>query len=362
MTTPTIAGLDDLVARLAPGDRRVFERIFRVDTAAGRLAPPSSMQAWIEERFGGLEPVLDQRVVKVTNRVTLQGALFNPLRSLRPQPAALPVDLARELTPEADPLAGPEATTPADTFGRIRGEHCLTAANVAKFDGLHGLVIFDEPHPLRFDRAQVRDYLATARRWIERAHDSRPAAVYPLILWNCLWRAGSSLPHGHLQLVLGEGSHYAKIERLRRDAETYSERHRSSYFDDLYRAHRAVGAAFAAGPIRIIASLTPTKEREVVLLAGRWEPELSDRIYDVLAHLRDDLGVASFNLALAPPPLTPGERWQGFPVLAWIVDRGDPGSRTADFGAMELYGASVVGADPLALAASLRSRVQGVRQ
>jgi hypothetical protein len=36
-----------------------------------------------------------------------------------------------------------------------------------------------------------------------------------------------------------------------------------------------------------------------------------------------------------------------------IVDRGDPMTRTNDFGAMELYAASVVAGDPLRLAAQL---------
>ena len=33
--------------------------------------------------------------------------------------------------------------TPEDVFGRIRGRHCITASNVAKYDGFHAVVIFD---------------------------------------------------------------------------------------------------------------------------------------------------------------------------------------------------------------------------
>ena len=36
-----------------------------------------------------------------------------------------------------------------------------------------------------------------------------------------------------------------------------------------------------------------------------------------------------------------------------MVDRGDPMNRTADFGAMELYAASVVSSDPFKVAESL---------
>ena len=46
-----------------------------------------------------------------------------------------------------------------------------------------------------------------------------PEAVNYLLIWNCLWRAGSSIIHGHAQALLGSGSHYAAIERLRRDVD-----------------------------------------------------------------------------------------------------------------------------------------------
>ncbi len=47
----------------------------------------------------------------------------------------------------------------------------------------------------------------------------------------------------------------------------------------------------------------------------------------------------------------------GFPVMVRIVDRGDPTARTADFGAMELYAASIVSSDPLKLAVALEHGV-----
>ena len=40
-----------------------------------------------------------------------------------------------------------------------------------------------------------------------------------------------------------------------------------------------------------------------------------------------------------------------------IVDRGDPLNRTSDFGAMELYAASVVSSDPFRVAESLFAEI-----
>jgi len=62
----------------------------------------------------------------------------------------------------------------------------------------------------------------------------------------------------------------------------------------------------------------------------------------------------SFNLAIGLPPLAAVEEdWSGFPMLARLVDRGDPLNRTADIGAMELYAASVIASDPFRVAQAL---------
>ena len=110
----------------------------------------------------------------------------------------------------------------------------------------------------------------------------------------------------------------------------------------------------------MIANLAPKKENEVLLFAPTSTTSLKDRIYEVLECFRDRIGVSSFNLVIYTPPWaqTP-ESWEGFPVVVRIVDRGDPTSRTADIGAMELYAASVVSSDPFRLAAALEDAVGG---
>ena len=268
-----------------------------------------------------------------------------------------PFDLAKALEEDtADPLRDPYTGTPADVFGRVRGRYCVTASNVAKFDGFHSLVVFDEPNPLRWDRERLRDYLETGERWAQEAHRADPEAKYYLFIWNCLWRAGASLLHGHAQVMLGRDMHYAGVEALRRAGLLYQAEYRANYFDDLYRVHEIVGCAFERDSVRIIANLAPKKEHEVLLMAPWPTLALKDAIYDVLACMRDRLGVESFNLAIYRPPLgSTDENWAGFPVLVRIVDRGDLASRTADIGAMEMYAASVVSSDPCKLAETLQA-------
>jgi hypothetical protein len=353
--------LDEVIAALSHEQRSLFERIFRVDVTRGQVVPPPEMVPWIERQFGSLDAVTQQKIVRVTNLITLDGVLFNWLRSSRPMWKAPPIDLEQELSAASDVLHDPYTGTPADVFGRVRGRFCVTASNIAKFDGWHGLVVFDEPHPLHWDREMLNDYLETGERWALKAHRQDPAARYYLFLWNCLWRAGASLVHGHAQVLLGRGLHYPAVEFLHRAGLLYQADYRSNYFDDLYRVHELVGCGLQREGVRILANLTPKKEHEVVLMAQRQSKALRNAVYDVLTCLRDRLGVESFNVVIYRPPLgTTEEDWKGFPVIVRIVDRGDPNSRTVDFGAMELYAASVVSSDPFALAGVLKAALGSV--
>ena len=74
--------------------------------------------------------------------------LMDPARASRPFDTAAgdgPDTLRREVEETCgDPFCTPEEMTPADVFGRVRGSHSTTASNVAKYDGFHGLVVFDD--------------------------------------------------------------------------------------------------------------------------------------------------------------------------------------------------------------------------
>ncbi len=351
----SIVQIEDAIDALEHEDHQRFHRLFHVSSTHGRLVPPDAMIPWIEKQFGSVEPTIDQKIIKITNVVTLEGVLFNWLRSSRPM-WRQEINLDDELTNTAtDPLFDPYNGTPEDLFGRVKGKYCVTASNIAKFDGFHGLVVFNERHPLRFTREMIHDYVDTGGHWGDLAHASDPEAKYYMFLWNCLWRAGASLLHGHAQVIMGRGIHYAAVESLRRAAAVYQAHNRTNYFSDLFLAHQSLGCAFEKEGTKVIANLTPKKENEVLLFAPFVSDSLKDRIYEVLECFRDRIGVSSFNLVIYTPPWseTP-ENWEGFPVVVRIVDRGDPSSRTADFGAMELYAASVVSSDPFGLARTLK--------
>jgi hypothetical protein len=354
----TICDVEKLVASLPPEDRERFARMFHVTTTIGKLKAPESMHKWIEGLFGSVDAVREQRIVQVTNLITLDGALFNDLRARRPMETQMAAHAQEAIDKSVgDPFCHPNEGTPEDVFGRVRGVYGTTASNVAKYDGFHGLVIFDEHDPLRFTEEQVGDYIDTALAWAREAHSVDNEARYFFFMWNCLWKSGASIIHGHAQMTLSRGMHYARVEHLRRSALLYRLAHSTNYFEDLLSIHESLGLGFKHGSVRGCAYLAPIKEKEVLLVSPTINGDLKHAIYKVLDTFVHKLSVQSFNLALYRSPIdSVQEDWSEFPVVVRIVDRGDLGNRTADIGAMELYASSVISSDPFRVAEQLREQ------
>lgn len=358
--------LPDRIERLTDAARARADRLLDVRTGVGHTDPPPELEAWLRRTFGSVEAVRTQPLVKVTNLATLEATLFAPLRGRRPvDDGRTGPGIADEIAAtERDPFCHPETGTPADSFGRIRGRHVTTGANAALVEPHHAVLVFDRHDPLDLDEALVADVFATGREWAERVRADEPASRNYLLIWNCLWRAGGSIVHGHAQALVGQGPHYARLERFRRDAASYAAIHRASLLDDLIAVHRDLGLEVGhSGDVSILAHLTPIKERELLVIGApgtdERAPEFAGAVARALLALRDRLGVRSFNLALWRPPLTddtttPPPGWEELGPIVRLVDRGDPASRASDIGAMELYGTPVVGTDPWEVAAALR--------
>jgi hypothetical protein len=352
--------LPSILDRLDGEARERAGRLLDVRVVIGRTDPPPEMTGWLEKTFGSVEAVREQSVVKVTNLATLEAAIFAPLRARRPLDlAATGSNLAAEITAtEGDPFCQPETNTPADTFGRVRGTRVVTGANAALAEAHHGVIVFDRHDPLAFDTELIADVLASGRAWADRARQDDPRAGNYFLAWNCLWRAGGSVVHGHAQVLLGSGPHVARLERLRRDVERYRTPAGADLLADIVSLHRDLGLVRDLGDVALVAHLTPAKERELLVVGAvgsdEREPSFVEAVARTLAAVRDRIGVRSFNLALWRPPLSDGAAdWAWLPPMVHIVDRGDPFQRSSDIGALELYGTPIVASDPYELLASL---------
>ncbi len=280
--------LPEMIAALPEAERGLAERLFQINVSEGKTVPPPEMEPWLEQTFGSVGAVLHQRIVRVINRWTFEGTTFNPLRSLRPgsgatgilpQPEA-PAEVRERIErTEGDDFCDPLHHTPADTFGRIRGLHVTTAANVAKADGWHSVGIFDRHDPLMIDDELVADMLATVAEWVTKVNAGDPEARYPFVLWNCLWRAGASLVHGHVQMTLSHEMAHARVELLAACGQALPRRVREATTSPTWR--RSTGRwGWLRKTIRSdwFVSLTPVKEREIVLLAPTYQDGLLEPV------------------------------------------------------------------------------------
>ncbi len=352
------------MAGLPDAARARAERLFEVDLRHAVTDPPPQMNPWLTQHFGSVDAVRHQTLIRVTDRISLATATFAPLRAARPIDgiAAAPNLAAEIAATEGDPFCDPTASTPADRFGRVRGAHSMTGANAAAGESHHGVIVFERHDPLAFDTALIGDVLRVGREWATAAGADDPAARNYLLIWNCTWRAGGSIVHGHAQVLLGAGRHHGAVERLVRDAARYRELTGGSYLDDLVAAHRNLGLAEERGGVTVLASLTPAKERELWIVgpagADEREAPFRDVIADTLIAYRDALGVRAFNMALLRPPLgaDAAPAWRELRPIVRLVDRGDPQSRASDIGAIELLaGTTLVGCDPYETIASIRA-------
>ncbi len=342
-------------------EKDIFDRIYQVWETTGELIAPKEMYSWIESNFGDIPSVERQSFLKITNKVTYEGAIFNELRTKRPVVGDSNLSQILEEIQSASnsPFAKPLTSTPEDVFGRVVGEYCMTASNIAKYDGLHGLVIFSDHNPLLFSRKRIRNYVDVASQWFEKAYKHNSNAIYPLFTWNCLWKAGASIVHGHAQTALTEGQAYAKIEELRHHALKYQEQYRTNYFDDDFMIHNKLGLAMKVGDIRIFVKITPFKEKETVILSSGFDSKMATVLSDILNTMKENLGMISFNVAsvLHPMKKTP-EVWDHMPVVTRIVDRGKLTTKTTDVGSVEIYGQSVIETNPYLVIDNLRKSLR----
>jgi hypothetical protein len=360
--------LEDKIDELKKEDRdsfNLFNNIFHVSSASGRIEIPVSFREKVRAYFGNkdeqgniiepkkevIERIQTQKVIKTYNKWTGEGSLFNSLRASRPgmRPEEQVLEKKKiheyiEKSKEDCDFCEPEKFTPEDIFGRIEGKHCITGANIAKYDAWSSMIFFKKHDPLDFTLEELLDYIDTGFKWFKKVHNYDKQFKFPFFMWNCLQKAGASQVHGHAQILMTNIIHYAKTQFLRKNFRNYMQLKGMNYFKDLYSVHKSLGLALDAD-INGFASITPLKEKEFIIISKdnpSKDAEVKEAIYKILRCYIDKLGVNSFNLAISCPSFD--ETY--FPYIMRIVDRGSIFKSTSDIGAMELYGSNVISDDP----------------
>jgi hypothetical protein len=374
----SIMDLEKMVENLRVKDATAystFKRIYRFDSGLGSQIIPDSFKAKTLNYFGqrdssgniiesaeeAVARIEHQKIINITNQWTGESTLFNSLRADRPGIKGKDLKKEKEhiykLIAESEKgcdFCQPEKYTPEDVFGRIRGENSITAANLAKYDVWSSLVIFNNHNPLKFTLEELSDYIDTSFAWFEDVNNHSPQFEFPFFVWNCLSRAGASQIHGHCQILMSKEP-YARVKNLMKTYQKYKKEYSADYFQDLYLVHRSLGLSANHGDVCFFASITPIKEKEVIIISPKnpsKDIKAKETIFRVLRCFIDTLGVFSFNLSISIPSYY---KEDGFPYIIRIVDRGSLLKSTADMGGMELYGSSVVADDPYKIINALKS-------
>lgn len=364
----SILEIEDKVNILKKEDEdsfRSINNIFHISSATGSMKIPYAYKNKALELFGKrnsegkiiettnevTERIENQKVVKIYNKWTGSGSLFNSLRSSRPgikqeetKDIKKKVDGYIKASEEGCEFCNPEKYTPEDVFGRVKGKYGITGSNIAKYDAWSSVIFFKRHNPLEFSLEELSDYIDTGFKWFKKVHNYDKQFKYPFFLWNCLQKAGASQVHSHAQILMTNDIHYAKPQFLRKVFREYMKWTGKNYFKDIYKAHKALKLTLNSD-VEGFASITPIKEKEFVIITRKSPSEsenIKKEIYRILRCYIDKLGVTSFNLVISCPAF--GE--PSFPYIIQIVDRGSIFKTTVDTGAMELYGSSVVSDDP----------------
>ncbi|MBI5680038.1 MAG: hypothetical protein HZC47_03995 [Methanobacterium sp.] len=346
---------------------KLFKRVYKVYFETGTMKIPDGMKNKILGYFGQknesgefietidqvVNRIENQKIVKIFNKWSGEGALFNHIRTQRPGMDKLDIKTQKDqinkliIDSKANcDFCNAEKYTPEDVFGRVIGEHSVTAANIAKYDVWSSLVVFNNHNPLEFNLEELSDYINTGFKWFEKVFLENEEYKFPFFVWNCLYKAGASQIHGHAQILMSKDISYAKTESMKKTHETYQNKNNTDYFQDIYKIHDSLGLVHEIGDVKLYAPITPTKEKEIIInpLESPFTSKNAKKvIFNILRYFIDALGVHSYNMAIYCPPLNNNSY---FPYLIKIVDRGTILKPTADIGGMELYGSTVIAEDP----------------
>jgi hypothetical protein len=351
---PKIGDLPEIIDGLNPSIQEVVERLFDISRIHAKPSPSSGRHKALSTK--------SQRIVRISNRWTYEGASFDEER-LRRAPTEDP--FFQRLLERCQEPQEPCWFCPESAGGKFPnptpGQHCWTLDPPTRFDAYHTLIVFTEHNPLVYKEEAIADYLATGEEWAKGIRETTgQKTVFYLFTWNSL--CGSAI-HGHAQVTLSPDFPHSRVALWAEAANRYRARWGQDYFQDLWLVHQSLGLGREVGPVKVLASLTPVKERECLLWVRPEETadvprSLARALIGVLRTFQADAprGLFAFNLAIYQPPIgkvPPG--WENFPTVVRIVDRGWPMLGVTDVASMELYASSIVASDPLQLMAGLQA-------
>lgn len=343
--TRTIDQLPEIVSGLSGDEAQLFHgpnRIIEVRAYTGEL----------DLGHLSLDGLTTQLLIEPYNPWNHSRVVFNRERAKRLPELGDLSNLKAEIlrTLHHNQFCNYQEKTPKNRFngpGRIESRFNVTAASLYMSAQSHGILIFEhDPLAIPSEEAFLDRY-EVADQWHEAAEDRSPDSVYHSIIENKLKKAGGTVIHGHAQLAARPGRHEGDMEEYLDNTHWYYDKTGRDYFDDLFRAHQAVGLAIELDGIRAFPSLTPKKEAEVNVFADRFDAPARRFLHKLYSYFMSEVSPA-FNVMIGLRPQSyDGRDWGRVPgVIISIVSRGDPTRENSDIGGFEMMGTKIVSTDP----------------
>ncbi|KAK3769585.1 hypothetical protein RRG08_007988 [Elysia crispata] len=344
-----------------------FSAIYTVEKRYGNVKMPKSFEpkvrGWLGNKEELFKELFHQEIIHMVNTYTRETTVFNPLRDKRPvtKPKESEEDYIKRITQESRATCDfckYKNFTAEHTFGREETKLSFTASNIFKLDTLHAVVAMKDHDPINWSFEQFMDMMLLTVKWLEKANIDEPSAVYPAIIWDLLPKSGSSQLHPHDQVFLSPNRYQGMVETWRRAAQDYFSDFQSNYFSDLVSIYSALGLVAKHRSAVVLASLTPRKDNEVIIIAAKADKDFFELIYFVLRAYIDDLKKYSFSLGGGFPAMSPDAKAGRIPAFVRVITRGVTTEIRTDISALELFTATNVNIDPYKVIADIRLSVK----
>ncbi|GFO15639.1 hypothetical protein PoB_004214400 [Plakobranchus ocellatus] len=344
-----------------------FSAIYSVEKRFGNVRMPKSFEpkvrGWLGNKDELFQELFHQEIIHMINMYTRETTVFNPLRDKRPvtKPKESEEDYIKRITKESEATCDfcrYKNFTAEHTFGREETKLSFTASNIFKLDTLHAVVTIKDHDPINWSLEQYMDMMMLTVKWLKKAHASDPSAVYPAIIWDLLPKSGSSQLHPHDQVFLSPNRYQGMVETWRRAAQDYFVDFQSNYFSDLVSIYSALGLVATHRSAVALASLTPRKDNEVIIIAPEADTDFFELIYYVLRAYIDDMKKYSFSLGGGFPAMSAEAKAGRIPAFVRVITRGVTTEIRTDISALELFTATNVNIDPYRVIAAIQDSVK----
>jgi hypothetical protein len=358
---PTIVNLSSWLEgmqRRDPERFSVFEKIYEVEEIPSTVSPNHPNLEIIAARYNLTVEDLTTSLIRVNNKVTGEQVTFSPLRARRglvQRPTSISETEESKNDSSSCDLCHAWTNTPEDEVtGRIVIGGSMTCGNLLAF-APHHILIFPSAefhNPSHFTGPLFEEMIQVAKLWSRKVFEHNRDVRFLSIGWNKLPRAGATKLHPHWQMTQDD-SPEPEVRDLSERFFTHRLWSGDSYENNLTFA---LGSELVheIGEARVVFHLSPRKEKEAIIFVPRLNRDLALALDLLLDFWQSELRITSWNMAIFAPPVHVYDeeraRWESFPHMVRIVDRGVEGSKISDIGYKELYNlGTVVSYDPFEL-------------